>query len=94
MLGAAQVNPNSTVQLIVTGDWALPVREARPPTRGSDAGCDKICLATSHSTHVVICTCRKARVKVVAYANQATSLQGFLHRCRVEVGRSTRALPA
>ncbi len=25
MLGARKVNPNATVQLIVTGDWSLPV---------------------------------------------------------------------
>src|SRR6202167_6678522 len=28
MLGAKSTNPNSTVQVIFTGDWSLPVREA------------------------------------------------------------------
>src|SRR5450755_1014099 len=33
LIGARKVNPNVTVQLIVTGDWALPVREARSEER-------------------------------------------------------------
>jgi len=33
--GRPQVNPNATVQLIVTGDWALPVREAEAAKRWS-----------------------------------------------------------
>ena len=40
MLGARKVNPDATVQLIVTGDWALPVREAEAANALVDAGCD------------------------------------------------------
>jgi hypothetical protein len=38
------LNPNVTVQLIVTGDWALPVREAEAANALVDAGCDAIAL--------------------------------------------------
>jgi cation diffusion facilitator CzcD-associated flavoprotein CzcO len=32
-----KVNPNASVQLIVTGDWALPVREADPSPQKTKA---------------------------------------------------------
>ena len=35
LLGARSVNPNATVQVIFTGDWSLPVREADQPTLSS-----------------------------------------------------------
>jgi simple sugar transport system substrate-binding protein len=41
-LGARKVNPNATVRLIMTGDWALPVREAEATNALVDAGCDVI----------------------------------------------------
>ena len=41
-LGARKVNPNAEVQLIMTGDWALPVREAEAANALVDAGCDVI----------------------------------------------------
>ena len=33
LLGARSVNPNATVQVIFTGDWSLPVREAEARER-------------------------------------------------------------
>ncbi len=42
MPGARKVNPNASVQLIVTGDWALPVREAEAANALVDAGCEII----------------------------------------------------
>src|SRR5882757_7951430 len=62
MLGARKVNPNATVQLIVTGDWALPVREAEAANALVDAGCD-IVACHIDSPKVVIETAEKRGVK-------------------------------
>ncbi len=42
LLGARKTNPNATVQVIFTGDWSLPVREAEATNALIDAGCDVI----------------------------------------------------
>lgn len=42
MLGARKTNPNAVVQVIFTGDWSLPVREAEATNALIDAGCDVI----------------------------------------------------
>ncbi len=42
LLGAKSVNPNATVQVIFTGEWSLPVREAEAANALIDAGCDVI----------------------------------------------------
>jgi basic membrane protein A and related proteins len=42
LLGARSTNPNATVQVIFTGDWSMPVREAEAANALVDAGCDVI----------------------------------------------------
>jgi basic membrane protein A len=42
LLGARKSNPAATVQVIFTGDWSLPVREAEATNALVDAGCDVI----------------------------------------------------
>jgi simple sugar transport system substrate-binding protein len=42
LLGARSVNPNAAVQVIFTGDWSMPVREAESANALVDAGCDVI----------------------------------------------------
>src|SRR6516225_568503 len=42
LLGARKTNPKATVQVIFTGDWSLPVREAEATNALVDAGCDVI----------------------------------------------------
>lgn len=42
LLGARSVNPHATVQVIFTGEWSLPVREAEASNALIDAGCDVI----------------------------------------------------
>ena len=42
LLGARSVNPNATVQVIFTGEWSLPVREAEATNALIDAGCDVV----------------------------------------------------
>jgi simple sugar transport system substrate-binding protein len=41
-LGVRKVNPAAEIRVIITGDWALPVREAEATNVLIDAGCDVI----------------------------------------------------
>ena len=79
MLGARKVNPNAIVQVIFTGDWSLPVREAEAANALVDAGCDVI---TCHvdGPKVVIETAEKRGVKSCGHnASQAPlAPKGFI----------------
>jgi simple sugar transport system substrate-binding protein len=79
MLGAKSVNPNATVQVIFTGEWSLPVREAEATNALVDAGCDVI---TCHvdSPKVVIQTAESRGVKSCGHnASQAElAPKGFI----------------
>jgi simple sugar transport system substrate-binding protein len=79
MLGARSVNPKAIVQVIFTGDWSMPVREAEAANALVDAGCDVI---TCHvdGPKVVIETAEKRGVKSCGHnANQAPlAPKGFI----------------
>jgi basic membrane protein A len=79
MLGAKKTNPNATVQVIFTGDWSLPVREAEATNALVDAGCDVI---TCHvdGPKVVIETAEKRGAKTCGHnASQAPlAPKGFI----------------
>src|SRR6202453_2763895 len=79
MLGAQKTNPNATVQVIFTGDWSMPVREAEAASALVDAGCDVI---TCHvdSPKVVIETAEKRGVMSCGHnASQAPlAPKGFI----------------
>jgi simple sugar transport system substrate-binding protein len=79
MLGAKKTNPNAVVQVIFTGDWSLPVREAEATNALVDAGCDVI---TCHvdGPKVVIETAEKRGVKTCGHnASQAPlAPKGFI----------------
>jgi basic membrane protein A len=79
LLGARTTNPKTTVQVIFTGDWSLPVREAEATNALVDAGCDVI---TCHvdSPKVVISTAEKRGVKTCGHnASQAPlAPKGFI----------------
>ena len=79
LLGARSVNPNATVQVIFTGEWCLPVREAEATNALVDAGCDVI---TCHvdSPKVVIETAEGRGVKTCGHnASQAPlAPKGFI----------------
>src|ERR1700723_4097678 len=79
LLGARSVNPNATVQVIFTGDWSLPVREAEAVNALIDAGCD---IITCHvdGPKVVIETAEKRGVKTCGHnASQAPlAPKGFI----------------
>lgn len=78
-LGVRKVNPKATVQLIFTGDWALPVREAEAANALADAGCD---VLTCHvdSPKVVVETAEKRGIKVCGHNASQASLapKGFI----------------
>ena len=70
-LGARSVDPKISTQLIVTGDWALPVKEAEAANSMIDQGVDVI---TCHvdSPKVVVETAQRRGISVCGYhANQA-----------------------
>ena len=79
LLGARSVNPNATVQVIFTGEWSLPVREAEAANALIDAGCDVI---TCHvdGPKVVIETAESRGVKSCGHnASQAPlAPKGFI----------------
>ena len=79
LLGARSTNPNATVQVIFTGEWSLPVREAEATNALVDAGCDVI---TCHvdSPKVVIETAEGRGVKTLGHnASQAPlAPKGFI----------------
>ena len=87
MLGARKVNPNATVQLIVTGDWALPVREAEAANALVDAGCDVIACHID-SPKVVIETAEKRGAKSCGHnADQANlAPKGFITGAELKWG--------
>jgi len=79
LLGARKVNPAATVQVIFTGDWSLPVREAEATNALIDAGADVI---TCHvdSPKVVIQTAEGRGAKTCGHnASQAPlAPKGFI----------------
>src|SRR5580698_8401574 len=79
LTGARTTNPNATVQVIFTGDWSLPVREAEATNALVDAGCD---LITCHvdGPKIVIQTAEGRGVKTCGHnASQAVlAPKGFV----------------
>jgi basic membrane protein A and related proteins len=79
MLGAKKTNPNAVVQVIFTGDWSLPVREAEAVNALIDAGCDVI---TCHvdGPKVVIETAEKRGAKTCGHNSSQAPLapKGFI----------------
>ncbi len=78
-LGAKTVNPEATTQVIFTGDWALPVKEAEATNSLADQGID---VVTCHvdSPKVVMETAEKRGIYSSGYhANQAPlAPEGYL----------------
>jgi basic membrane protein A and related proteins len=78
-LGAQSVKPDITTQVIFTGDWSLPVKEAESTNSLADQGVDVI---TCHvdSPKVLVETAEKRSIMVCGYhANQAVlAPKGYL----------------
>ncbi len=79
LLGARSVDPKITCQLIVTGDWSLPVKEAEATNSMIDQGVD---VVTCHvdSPKVIVETAEKRGIFSCGYhANQAAlAPKGYL----------------
>jgi simple sugar transport system substrate-binding protein len=79
LLGARKTNPKAVVQVVFTGEWSMPVREAEATNALVDSGCD---IITCHvdSPKVVIETAEKRGVKTCGHnASQAPlAPKGFI----------------
>jgi simple sugar transport system substrate-binding protein len=78
-LGARKVNPKAEVQLIITGEWSLPVREAEAANALVDAGCDVIGCHVD-SPKVIVETAEKRGVKSTGHNADQSQLapKGFI----------------
>jgi len=78
-LGAQSVDPKITTQLIFTGDWALPVKEAEASNAMIDQGVDVITMHVD-SPKVIVENCERRGIYVCGYhANQsALAPKGYL----------------
>jgi basic membrane protein A len=78
-LGARSVNPKATVQVIFTGDWSMPVKEAESANSLIDQGVD---VLTCHvdSPKVIIETAEKRGIFVTGYHTNGSVLapKGYL----------------
>ncbi|MEO1620619.1 MAG: BMP family ABC transporter substrate-binding protein [Cyanobacteria bacterium J06632_3] len=78
-LGAKSINPDVTTQVIFTGDWALPVKEAEATNSMADQGID---VVTCHvdSPKVVMETAEKRGIFSSGYHADQSSLapNGYL----------------
>lgn len=77
--GVRKVNPNAVVQLIITGDWSMPVREAEATNTLISTGCDVIACHVD-SPKVVIETAEHRGVKTLGHNASQASLapKGFI----------------
>ncbi|MEO8296851.1 MAG: BMP family ABC transporter substrate-binding protein [Burkholderiales bacterium] len=78
-LGVRKVNPQAVVQLIITGDWSMPVREAEAANSLINTGCDVIACHVD-SPKVIIETAERQGIKTLGHnASQARlAPKGFI----------------
>jgi simple sugar transport system substrate-binding protein len=78
-LGARSVNPKATTNVVFTGDWSLPVKEAEAANSLIDQGVDVLTMHVD-SPKVIVETAEKRGIFVSGYhANQATlAPKGYL----------------
>lgn len=78
-LGARSVNPKATVQVIFTGDWSMPVKEAEAATSLINQGVD---ILTCHvdSPKVILETAERRGIYVCGYHADGSKLapKGYL----------------
>ncbi|SIS58791.1 nucleoside-binding protein [Roseivivax lentus] len=79
ILGAKAVNPDITCNVVITGDWNNPVREAETTNALIDQGCDVI-IANVDSPKVSVETCEQRGVYSCGYHSDLGALapNGFL----------------
>src|SRR6195952_1393310 len=78
-MGVRKVNPNATVNLVMTGDWSMPVREAEATVSLFGTGCDVIACHVD-SPKVIVETAERLGAKSVGHnASQAAlAPKGFI----------------
>ncbi|WP_271201934.1 BMP family ABC transporter substrate-binding protein [Methylopila turkensis] len=78
-LGVRKSNPNATVQVVFSGDWSLPVREAEITNSLIDSGCDLIACHVD-SPKVIVQTAEGRGVKTCGHNASQASLapKGFV----------------
>jgi simple sugar transport system substrate-binding protein len=78
-LGAQSVNPKATTQVIFTGDWSLPVKEAEATNSMIDQGVDVVTMHVD-SPKVVVQTAAKRGAMVCGYhcSQAALAPQAYL----------------
>lgn len=79
MLGARSVKPNTKMQVIFTGDWSLPVKEAEATNSLADQGVDVIAVHVD-SPKVVIETAEKRGILSSGFHSDQSALapKGYL----------------
>lgn len=79
VLGAQSVNPDITCNVVITGEWNDPVKEAETTNSLIDQGCDVI-IANVDSPKVSVETCERRGVYSCGYHSDLSSLapKGFL----------------
>ncbi len=79
ILGARSVNPKATCQVVITGDWNNPVREAEVVNSLADQGVDVI-IANTDSPKVSIETAERRGIYSCGYHTDLSELapKGFL----------------
>ena len=78
-MGVRKVNPNAVVQLVMTGEWSAPVREAEATNTLISAGCDVIACHVD-SPKIIIEIAERKGVKTLGHnASQANlAPKGFI----------------
>jgi simple sugar transport system substrate-binding protein len=78
-LGAQSVKPDITTQVIFTGDWLLPVKEAEAANSLIDQGVDVMTMHVD-SPKVVVETCERRGIHVCGYHADQSALapKGYL----------------
>ena len=71
-MGARSVDPKITTQLIVTGDWSLPVKEAEAASSLIDQGVDVVTCHVDGPKTVVENAARRGAMVCGYHVNQAT----------------------
>jgi basic membrane protein A len=72
MLGAKLANPNATLQVIFTGDWSMPVKEAEATNSLIDAGADVITCHVDGPKTVMENAARRGAMISSYHVNAAT----------------------
>jgi basic membrane protein A len=78
-LGVRKVNPKATVQLIVTGDFSNPIREAEATNTVADSGCDVVAFFVDNPK-VILQTAEQRDMKSCGHNTSQAALapKGFI----------------